>query len=274
MNLRRLDATTVERVDGRDHLGRAARAAAEPLRRRAARPRRSPPTPRRPARCPRRCAAPAATSRTRSSTATTPSTRCSATCAALEAKDLSLTHSMIALGSCTMKLNATSEMEPVTWPQFNALHPFAPARAVEGLRHDLRPAREPTSRRSPASRAARSMPNAGSQGEYAGLLVIRVVPRGARPGPPQGLPDPRVGARHQPRLGGDGRLPGGGGQDRRSRQRRRGRSEGEDRREQGPARRADDHLPLDARRVRGGDHRDLRRSSTRPAVRSTWTAPT
>src|SRR4029079_5347267 len=52
----------------------------------------------------------------------------------LEAKDLSLCHSMIALGSCTMKLNATSEMEPITWPQFNALHPFAPESQWKGYR--------------------------------------------------------------------------------------------------------------------------------------------
>src|SRR6185312_15698631 len=50
----------------------------------------------------------------------------------LESKDLSLTHSMIPLGSCTMKLNATSEMIPVTWPEFGKIHPFAPLRQTEG----------------------------------------------------------------------------------------------------------------------------------------------
>src|SRR6185436_35744 len=50
----------------------------------------------------------------------------------LESRDLSLTHSMIALGSCTMKLNATAEMIPITWPQFNAIHPFAPKSQTEG----------------------------------------------------------------------------------------------------------------------------------------------
>ena len=63
-------------------------------------------------------------------------------------------------------------------------------------------------------------PNAGSQGELAGLLVIRQLPPEPRPGPPRRLPDPLVRPRHQPRLGGDGRLPGGGGQVRRRRQRR------------------------------------------------------
>ena len=50
----------------------------------------------------------------------------------LEAKDLSLCHSMIPLGSCTMKLNATSEMFPVTWPEFSRIHPFAPADQTKG----------------------------------------------------------------------------------------------------------------------------------------------
>ncbi len=59
----------------------------------------------------------------------------------LEAKDLSLTHSMISLGSCTMKLNATSEMFPVTWPEFGKLHPFAPAEQTAGYREMCRAAR-------------------------------------------------------------------------------------------------------------------------------------
>ena len=52
----------------------------------------------------------------------------------LEAKDLSLTHSMIPLGSCTMKLNATAEMMPVTWPEWGRLHPFAPVEQAQGYR--------------------------------------------------------------------------------------------------------------------------------------------
>ncbi|MCB9261032.1 MAG: aminomethyl-transferring glycine dehydrogenase [Flavobacteriales bacterium] len=90
----------------------------------------------------------------------------------LENKDLSLTHSMISLGSCTMKLNATAEMIPVTWPEFNAIHPFVPRNQVDGyyeviddLSNDLAEI---------TGFAAMSMqPNAGSQGEYAGLMVIR-----------------------------------------------------------------------------------------------------
>jgi glycine dehydrogenase len=90
----------------------------------------------------------------------------------LENKDLSLTHSMIPLGSCTMKLNSTSEMIPVTWPEIGALHPFVPANQAEGygqLFQDLNDwLCEIT------GFAAMSLqPNSGAQGEYAGLMVIR-----------------------------------------------------------------------------------------------------
>ncbi|MFZ5440774.1 MAG: aminomethyl-transferring glycine dehydrogenase [Myxococcota bacterium] len=90
----------------------------------------------------------------------------------LEAKDLSLTHSMIALGSCTMKLNATSEMEPVTWPQFNALHPMAPASQWQGYATIFKQL-ESWLAEITGFAGTSLMPNAGSQGEYAGLLVIR-----------------------------------------------------------------------------------------------------
>ncbi len=90
----------------------------------------------------------------------------------LENKDLSLTHSMISLGSCTMKLNATAEMIPITWPEFGNIHPFAPLNQAGGYQelfdvlnnwlceitgfHDIS-----------------FQPNSGAQGEYAGLMVIR-----------------------------------------------------------------------------------------------------
>jgi glycine dehydrogenase len=90
----------------------------------------------------------------------------------LEAKDLSLTHSMIALGSCTMKLNATVEMMPVTWPEWGRLHPFAPTEQAAGYREIFTSLAQMLS--SITGFAATSLqPNAGSQGEYAGLLVIR-----------------------------------------------------------------------------------------------------
>ena len=90
----------------------------------------------------------------------------------LESRDLSLTHSMIPLGSCTMKLNAAAEMLPVTWPEVGGLHPFAPVEQARGYRalFDLleRSLAEIT-----GFHAVSLQPNAGSQGEYAGLLVIR-----------------------------------------------------------------------------------------------------
>jgi glycine dehydrogenase len=90
----------------------------------------------------------------------------------LEAKDLSLTHSMIPLGSCTMKLNATVEMMPVTWPDWGKLHPFAPVEQAGGYRELFTSLEKMLS--SITGFAATSLqPNAGSQGEYAGLLVIR-----------------------------------------------------------------------------------------------------
>lgn len=90
----------------------------------------------------------------------------------LQSKDLSLTHSMIPLGSCTMKLNATTEMAPVSWPEFSSIHPFVPkdqalgyAQLIEELETDLA---EVT-----GFDAVSLQPNSGAQGEFTGLLVIR-----------------------------------------------------------------------------------------------------
>jgi glycine dehydrogenase len=90
----------------------------------------------------------------------------------LSDKDLALDRTMIPLGSCTMKLNATSEMIPITWPEFANMHPFAPADQLEGYRlldEQLRAALCQATGYSGIS----LQPNAGSQGEYAGLLVIQ-----------------------------------------------------------------------------------------------------
>ncbi len=90
----------------------------------------------------------------------------------LENKDLSLTHSMISLGSCTMKLNATTEMIPVTWPEFGGMHPFAPADQTQGyqeLIEDLGAWLEEITGFAGIS----FQPNSGAQGEYTGLMVIR-----------------------------------------------------------------------------------------------------
>ena len=91
---------------------------------------------------------------------------------ALEAKDLSLCHSMIALGSCTMKLNATTEMIPVTWPEFGKIHPFAPTDQVSGYYAVFRELDQWLSEITGFA-AMSFQPNAGAQGEYAGLMVIR-----------------------------------------------------------------------------------------------------
>jgi glycine dehydrogenase len=90
----------------------------------------------------------------------------------LEAKDLSLTTSMISLGSCTMKLNATTEMIPVTWPEFGRLHPFAPIEQAAGYRAMFTQL-EAWLAEITGFAAVSLQPNSGAQGEYAGLLAIR-----------------------------------------------------------------------------------------------------
>ena len=90
-------------------------------------------------------------------------------------KDVALDRAMIPLGSCTMKLNATTEMEPVTWPEFADIHPFAPLDQAEGyleLIHEL----EAMLGEMTGYDAVSLQPNAGSQGELAGLLAIRGLP--------------------------------------------------------------------------------------------------
>ena len=90
----------------------------------------------------------------------------------LEERDIALTRSMIPLGSCTMKLNATTEMLPVTWPEFADLHPFAPADQTAGMR-ELAARLAGWLGALTGLPAVSLQPNAGSQGEYAGLLAIR-----------------------------------------------------------------------------------------------------
>jgi glycine dehydrogenase len=90
----------------------------------------------------------------------------------LESRDLSLTTSMIPLGSCTMKLNATAEMFPISWPEFSKLHPFAPDKQTVGYREMCDQLADWLAEITGFAAVA-LQPNAGSQGEYAGLLAIR-----------------------------------------------------------------------------------------------------
>src|SRR5207244_8855082 len=90
----------------------------------------------------------------------------------LSDRDLALDRSMIPLGSCTMKLNATAEMMPITWPEFANIHPFAPADQAQGYAELIA---ELSTKLCEITRydAISLQPNSGAQGEYAGLLVIR-----------------------------------------------------------------------------------------------------
>lgn len=90
----------------------------------------------------------------------------------LENKDLALNHSMISLGSCTMKLNATSEMEPLSWPEFANMHPFAPVEQAQGYAHIITEL-ENYLKEITGFAAVSLQPNSGAQGEYAGLVVIQ-----------------------------------------------------------------------------------------------------
>ncbi|MFP8942529.1 aminomethyl-transferring glycine dehydrogenase [Streptomyces fenghuangensis] len=91
-------------------------------------------------------------------------------------RDYALDRGMIPLGSCTMKLNATTEMEPVTWPEFGALHPFAPAEQAEGYLTLIRELEERLAEVTGYDKVS-IQPNAGSQGELAGLLAVRAYHR-------------------------------------------------------------------------------------------------
>jgi glycine dehydrogenase len=90
----------------------------------------------------------------------------------LESRDIALNHAMIPLGSCTMKLNATAEMIPVTWPEFGRMHPFAPIHQAAGY-SQLFTELQNMLKACTGYDAISLQPNAGSQGEYAGLVVIK-----------------------------------------------------------------------------------------------------
>ena len=175
--------------------------------------------------------------------------------------DLALDRTMIPLGSCTMKLNAAAEMEPITWPGFADLHPFAPDADAAGtleLIADL----ERWLAELTGYAAVSLQPNAGSQGEFAGPAGHRRLPPHPRRGAPRRLPDPGQRARHQRGVGGDGRACGWSSWPPRPT----GDVDLDDLRakiDRAPRRagRADDHLPVHARGVRGRGARGLRRGA-------------
>ena len=116
-----------------------------------------------------------------------------------------------------MKLNATTEMEPISWPEFADLHPFAPGDDAAGSLRADRATWSGWLAEITGYAAVSLQPNAGSQGELAGLLAIRAYHRCRGRGAPRRLPDPGERARHQRGVGGDGRDAGGRGRrDRRS----------------------------------------------------------
>jgi glycine dehydrogenase len=90
----------------------------------------------------------------------------------LESKDLSLVHSMISLGSCTMKLNATTEMIPVTWPEFGSIHPYVPKDQAQGYKKLIKDLESYLSEITGFA-ATSVQPNSGAQGEFSGLMVIK-----------------------------------------------------------------------------------------------------
>lgn len=94
----------------------------------------------------------------------------------LENKDLSLVHSMISLGSCTMKLNAASELMPITWPDFANIHPFVPTEQAQGFQQVINELDKALCEITGFAKMS-FQPNSGAQGEYAGLLVIQAYHR-------------------------------------------------------------------------------------------------
>ena len=178
----------------------------------------------------------------------------------LESRDLSLTTSMIPLGSCTMKLNATAEMFPISWPEFAKLHPFAPDEQTIGYREMC----------DQLGRLARRNHRlcgglAATERRLAGRIRRPArdprISRLARRSASQDLPHSDFRARHQSGERGHGRIQGrAGGLPERWRHRS-GRSAREGRYAQRRSRRADGHLSVHAWRLRDDDPRDLRNRS-------------
>lgn len=131
----------------------------------------------------------------------------------LERKDLALNHSMISLGSCTMKLNAASEMLPLSWPEWGNIHPFAPIDQAQGYQEVLTSLEEQLN--VITGFAATSLqPNSGAQGEYAGLMVIRAYHESRGEGHRNICLIPSSAHGNQSSVGRNGRYASGGDQNR------------------------------------------------------------
>ena len=182
----------------------------------------------------------------------------------LSDKDLALDRSMIPLGSCTMKLNATSEMIPITWPEFANIHPFCPADQREGYAA-ARPAAARLAVRCHWLRWHQPATQRGQPGRVRRPAGHQGLARKPWRQPPQHLPDPLQRPRHQPGLGPDGGHAGGGDQVRRQRQRGHGRPESRLRKAQRQPGRHHDHLPQHTRRVR--NHGE---GTVRPGAQPRW----
>ena len=184
-------------------------------------------------------------------------------------RDYALDRGMIPLGSCTMKLNAATEMAAVSWPEFSRVHPFAPEADVRGYLAMIEQL-EIWLAEVTGYDAVSLQPNAGSQGELAGLLAIRGYHRANGDRRPHGLPHPVVRARHERGIRRARRHEGRRRRVRRGRQRRPRRPARQDRRCTPTSLAAlDDHVPVDARRVRARRARDHagRARCGRPGVR-------
>ncbi len=187
--------------------------------------------------------------------------------------DLALDRTMIPLGSCTMKLNATAEMEAVTWPEFAGLHPFAPVEDAEGLL-ELIDQLSAWLCEITGYAAVSLQPNAGSQGELAGLLAIRAYhrSRGDEERVVCLIPASAHGTNAASAVMAGMKVVVVG--DRHGRQHRHGGPARQDRQARRPPGRDHGDLPVHPRGVRGQHQRAVRRWCMRPAARSTWTART
>jgi glycine dehydrogenase len=164
----------------------------------------------------------------------------------LSDKDLALDRSMIPLGSCTMKLNATSEMIPITWPEFASLHPFAPHEQLQGYRELDEQLRAWLCQATGYAGISLQPNAAGRVRRFAGDQGLA---GSKRPGPPQHLPDSGQRPRHQPGQRPHGGPDRGGDGLRRARQCRHGRPAGQMQAIQQASGGGDDHLPQHPRRV-------------------------